>query len=299
MQRFANILLLIFVVGFYLEATSQFAVLAPSPCLIKLGHKEQTAHNYQEKDCPAFLAGSLILLGRLDHFIEAHDKSIVAGFTVVLAISTIGLWLATNRLWAAGERQMELIAANSAQQSKDMRASINVSRIAAQAALRSANAAIGLELPFLRIEPGWAGFGHFREADKPVVHYFNVGLLKVSNTGRTKAIPVELKCGWTFGEELQIEPIYQWGTWFKVDATVEPYPAEPAEFTIPDLRMDVPEGAYEQLRERQANLWFYVRFSYLDFMKARHDEGFCWHVKVGHGSIVFVTDDTAAYNRKT
>jgi hypothetical protein len=81
-----------------LEGVSWMAAPVP-PCLIKTTHQEQAAYHYIEKDCPTFFSGSLILFGRIDHFIDMHDKSIVAVFTVVLAISTIGLWLATNGLY--------------------------------------------------------------------------------------------------------------------------------------------------------------------------------------------------------
>jgi hypothetical protein len=124
-----------------LELLSWETASWPSPCAIEISHKEQAAHHYQEKDCPTFFSGMLILLGRIDHFIESHDKSIVAGFTVVLAISTIGLWLATIKLWKAGERQMELIEANAAEQSRDMKASIKIGEDSAKAAAKSADAA--------------------------------------------------------------------------------------------------------------------------------------------------------------
>ena len=38
--------------------------------------------------------------------LEDHEKSVVGAFTIILAISTIGLWMATNRLWEAGENQL-------------------------------------------------------------------------------------------------------------------------------------------------------------------------------------------------
>jgi hypothetical protein len=126
---------------FLLEGLSWFTAAVP-PCLIAERHNPQTADDYNHKDCPTFFAGSLILFGQLDHFIEAHDKSIVAGFTIVLAISTIGLWLATiglqgstNRLWEAGERQ------------------IGAAEKAADAALMSAKLALGTERPLLYVKP--------------------------------------------------------------------------------------------------------------------------------------------------
>ena len=37
--------------------------------------------------------------GRMVVILHERDKEIVAAFTIILAFSTIGLWLATNRLW--------------------------------------------------------------------------------------------------------------------------------------------------------------------------------------------------------
>jgi hypothetical protein len=35
------------------------------------------------------------------HFVEENGEGIIASFTIILAISTIGLWLATGKLWGA------------------------------------------------------------------------------------------------------------------------------------------------------------------------------------------------------
>lgn len=53
--------------------------------------------------------------------LEAHGEAVIAAFTIILAISTIGLWSSTHALFKAGERQIEL------------------ARISADAALKSAN----------------------------------------------------------------------------------------------------------------------------------------------------------------
>jgi hypothetical protein len=39
---------------------------------------------------------------------DEHNGAFTALFTIVLSISTIGLWRATNKLWEAGERQIEV-----------------------------------------------------------------------------------------------------------------------------------------------------------------------------------------------
>jgi hypothetical protein len=78
------------------------------PCLVAPEHSEQATNNNNHQNCPTFLAGTLLSFERGAEILKRNDneKAVVAGFTIVLAISTIGLWLATNRLWAAGERQL-------------------------------------------------------------------------------------------------------------------------------------------------------------------------------------------------
>jgi hypothetical protein len=139
----------LFVAAFYLialEAVSRWP--AAAPCLIGLEQHPEASQDNHQQGCPTFFRGSLILLSRADHFIESHDKSIIAVFTVVLAISTIGLWLATNKLWQAGERQMELIASNAAEQARDMKLSIAAAQRSADAAMQ----AIGSDRAWMTID---------------------------------------------------------------------------------------------------------------------------------------------------
>jgi len=112
-------------------------------CLLEPQNSEQAFNDDQQKDCPTFFAGSLLLGHRGFEWIKRddNDKAVVAGFTIVLAISTIGLWLATNKLWAAGERQLELLRESSATQSRDMQASIQAANELAGASNRGAAAA--------------------------------------------------------------------------------------------------------------------------------------------------------------
>jgi hypothetical protein len=57
----------------------------------------------------------------LFHIFAEHGEAVTAAFTVVLAVSTIGLWNATRQLWKAGERQIELarLTAEAAQASAE------------------------------------------------------------------------------------------------------------------------------------------------------------------------------------
>src|SRR5216684_2014562 len=68
-------------------------------------------------------------------FLDKMGGAITAVATIAIAIFTFTLKRATDKLWDAGERQLNLLAATSAAQSKEMQASI-------RAATESANAAV-------------------------------------------------------------------------------------------------------------------------------------------------------------
>jgi hypothetical protein len=92
----------------FAEVLSWAPVPALSLCLRQPEHSEQVAHDNDQKYCPTFHMGIIASVDALDGFLERHDKSVVGGFTIVLAISTIGLWFATISLHKSGERQIAL-----------------------------------------------------------------------------------------------------------------------------------------------------------------------------------------------
>jgi hypothetical protein len=98
----------------------------------------------------------LIALWQIGKALDAAAPAITAIATGFIAWFTLTLKGATDRLWDAGERQLELIRSNAAEQSSDMKASIAVAKNAADAAKRAADAAeqalTGLERPWLFIE---------------------------------------------------------------------------------------------------------------------------------------------------
>jgi hypothetical protein len=117
-------LLIVFCFLAFLELASWPAFQAGSPCLVGPPNQSETANNNRPKECPTFHAGIGAFFSQTDEFLERHDKSIIGAFTVVLAISTIGLWMATNRLWRAGEKQFAFLTASSVEQSQATERSI-------------------------------------------------------------------------------------------------------------------------------------------------------------------------------
>jgi hypothetical protein len=114
-------------IAFVYLALAEALSWAPVPdlalCLIEPEHSQQAADYDNKKYCPTFHMGAALVFERVDAFLEHHDKSVVGGFTIVLAVSTIGLWLATNKLWRAGEVQ-KLLAEDTAE--RQLRAYVSV-----------------------------------------------------------------------------------------------------------------------------------------------------------------------------
>lgn len=100
-DRAFRILLTATVYLIFLEGLSWLTSTGLGPCIVSPEQHDHASENNHQQPCATFLQGSLILLGRADHFVESHDKSIVAVFTIVLAISTILLWRATSKLHRA------------------------------------------------------------------------------------------------------------------------------------------------------------------------------------------------------
>jgi hypothetical protein len=135
--KLRNGLFFVFCYFLFAEFLSWVTASWPGPCLIQRDHQE----------CPTFIAGIILTTEMASDFIKHndHDKVIVAAFTAVLALSTIGLWLATvslqrttNNLWRAGERQIAV-----AQQAPSSERSIVSPMKSARPYLSRAASAIG------------------------------------------------------------------------------------------------------------------------------------------------------------
>jgi hypothetical protein len=94
-----------------------------------------TAANEPEKDRGEFWSA------KLTDWLLAIFTLFLVFFTARLCYATAGLKDSTDKLWDAGERQMELIRQNAAEQSRDMQASIVEAKRSADAAVAGADVA--------------------------------------------------------------------------------------------------------------------------------------------------------------
>ena len=77
-----------------------------------------SASQNSNENCTVFNGPLISLIRNIGTFFETHDKGIIAAFTVILAVSTIGLWLATIGLYKSGERQIRTSRQVSAMQAR-------------------------------------------------------------------------------------------------------------------------------------------------------------------------------------
>jgi hypothetical protein len=115
----------------------------------------------------------------------------VALFTLVLAFSTVGLWIATLGLYFAGKRQLKLAKETSDRQAIEIQNQIDIAKVSARATKESADAAIALERPRLWLSKTYIAIN--AEDDGQIVCRYSI-----QNYGRTPAIlesyDVNLRC---------------------------------------------------------------------------------------------------------
>jgi hypothetical protein len=180
-----------------------------------------------------------------------------------------------------------------------MKASIAAAQTAADAAMLSARAAIGIELPIFRISPDSVISGELHDADKITVSY-TVSKVILDNLGRTKAFPIEIKYGMTCRENLPSEPHYSGVDNFIPSYIIEPDPSVTPQKRLSDCSVIIQPGDGERVSDGTLGLWFYCSLLYDDFMGTRRETAFCWKwTHVGDEKMVWRPDSTPAYNKKS
>jgi hypothetical protein len=215
-----------------------------------------------------------------------NPATLAVAATVAIAVFTYTLYGATKGLVEVAEIQ-----------SADMKRSIAAAQMAATAADLSAKAAIAIELPIFTARPEGLGWDSERVGDAVQITSFSLNHIIFFNAGRTKAVPLELRLGYVVGDHLPSEPTYPLSKPFSVGCLIE---SDPFSKRIDEFTFKIEPGTYGALRTSTTRLWFYCELIYLDFMKTRHESGFCWEIRSNPTSTSGIRDDeTPAYNRHT
>ena len=283
-------------------AFAEVLSLAPVPdlslCLMQPEDSEQAADHNEPKYCPAFHSGIEVLFATTNEAFEHYEKLIIGGFTVVLALSTVALWLSTRKLWQAGERELKLLAETSEAQSRDMQASIAAAQQSANAAQMQAAIMAAVEGPIPLV------------AEIKLVQYVNIPgetvivdplppgpikpkcriLFAVENKGRTPLRLVELCIEKYVGWKLPNTPTYTqktpWGLVLEKGPIWIRAADDQVEITSADL------GQATAVYSSGGALWVFGYFAYLNLLSQRTEHRFLarWDLKEG-----FVPDNRPGY----
>jgi hypothetical protein len=195
-------------------------------------------------------------------FVHTYKDETTAASTLIIAIFTIILGVFTVRLSGS-------------------------TRIAAVAASRSADAAVAMELPWLRVDvpnelekvngpqDDWGGLiWDVETAELP--EYSKISEIDFRNIGRTVAAPVKLELGYKVVRELpRQEPSYTWGRQCDHGTVILPdnqtVTIECAGFCI-----SLTAGERASINDGRAILWVFGALSYIDFLQQPHTCRFCW-----------------------
>ncbi|HWN49836.1 MAG TPA: hypothetical protein VNO18_08430 [Xanthobacteraceae bacterium] len=216
-------------------------------------------------------------------------------FTLVLAISTIGLWGATIALYFTGEKQ------------------IAIATVAANALDASAKAATAIEFPIIRAS--WLG-PELLAVDGPIspdapyggavndgwpTRFSAISYFEFRNYGRTPAFPFKIAMGITVAKVPPSTPIYSRTIRCEPNTVIEGSSNRTVDI---HFGFELTEDQIDKITDSSVALWFYILLTYHDVMDRPHEGGFCWHLgkqNVADATIYFFDDGSApaAYTRKT
>ena len=177
----------------------------------------------------------------------------------------------------------------------------------ANAALMSAQAAIGIELPIIRSArfPGLIRLaGPLTESNlnQPGIFtrdpgpYNLVAGLTFQNFGRSIAFPFKFEYGWKIAAQLPPEPEYLGSSHLAPTAIIR------ADETIYDLprpgkAVEFDEREQAALKQKTTPLWVYISLHYRDFLNTSHEARFCWRYHSGNGVLIRADSAPPAYTR--
>jgi len=250
------------------------------------------------------LASFVIGLG---HFFDTHDKGIVAAFTVILAISTILLWLATLNLYGVGKDQIATSRKIAALQARQTQRSIREAIRTAKAAEKSADAAVAVERACLYVVINHNFEGVVRSAltwentptvDQKVIAATEspMATVKFRNYGKTPAIVGEVELGFIYSETVPNDLVYHSRVVkeniIASDQVTEDFPLQ--------MNGQMTIGMAKRMQKGWGNLWIYGQVFYEDVFSQRRVHRFLQrYIRISDYRFVLQAYDHEYYNRST
>jgi len=241
---------------------------------------EYGSYYADNNECPPFHV-FLIKVGARILEILRDPNWVIAVFTIVLAGSTIGLWLSTNRLWNAGEKQFRQARRTAIIQSRDMQASTAAAQKSADTAEK---AFTNLERPYIFIY----GPSKF-QVDPSDPDQWVFAKYQVANHGKTPAIIENVRAGIETTETgfpnppIRVDEDHEL---FRVAIIPPGYMYSLPQHEAADVEFDL-SGAFahvQDLKGKEMFLWVVV--NYRGAFTAGHETSACWRYDEGTDSLI-------------
>ena len=212
---------------------------------------------------------------------------ITALATIAIAIFTLTLKRATDRLWDAGERQLALLANTSAAQSRDMEASISAAQKAADAAHLNAESVINSERAFLFLQVQYNNFDEMitGAASLDPDDDYTTGAIQVRyafrNYGRTAAIIKEVGHRLVHQVSLPKVPEYDPISPLLIEHIVGQNDVSQSLHCAIESTINVTDA--KSIAKGDSTLWLYGYVAYDDAFGWGRELRYIWHFNGGSG----------------
>lgn len=164
-----------------------------------------------------------------------------------------------------------------------LKRTVDATEKAANAADRTANAIVRIEVPIIRTLPqdlvrteklvgDWESYGGGINNDSPT-RYSVVHRITFANYGRTPAFPEMFSAGWLVAIKLPDIPTYNKSSILGNSIVIEPNETFQSDI---HYSIELNDEELETTKEGRSWLWFYGCLFYRDFMNEKREARFCW-----------------------
>jgi hypothetical protein len=221
---------------------------------------EQQPSSQPQNERPNQVFMTRVVIRCLGDFVDKNNAAVTALSTVVIAIFTTILGVFTVSLAKS-------------------------TRIAALAANRTAETAVALELPHIRVDRPRELLktdsaedndgGLVWDTEFPELPQFSrIYDISFRNIGRSTASPTALLLGWQVTNHLRGDPQFCWSQECRHQSVI---PADKeATISFDSFGIELTDQQRLAVKNKEAALWLYGRLEYEDFMDEPHFIGFCW-----------------------